>query len=153
MTAPVDAKRASFEDRLLYVIFCDQARTEDTRKGLYIGVYGSTMIIEGDFPAFLASLSIAICIKPAAPREKMRVDVTMPGEEKSLSFEKEHQATHPDDSIVWMMNIAPFVCGRPGFVRVQVTFADGNKVEKSLRVMSRAEYQDATLLWPKSLAS
>ena len=141
------------EERLLYVIFCDQARTEDTRKGLYIGVYGGTLIVEGDFPAFLASLSIAVCVRPVSTEEKIRVSIQLPGEPNPHDFDKVHSASHPDDSIVWIINIAPFVCVKPGKVRVHVAFHDGSKIEKSLRVMSRSEYKETSLLWPSTTGS
>lgn len=43
--------------RHLEVIFCDDVRTEITGKQIYIGVYGSHLLVD-EFPANLPSLSI-----------------------------------------------------------------------------------------------
>ncbi len=70
---------------LLYFLVCDFARVEDkTRKGIFIGAYGTNILAQG-FPAALPSLAFVACFKGLAPKEKLGVTIKIPGVDEHLS--------------------------------------------------------------------
>lgn len=138
-------------ERVSYVVFCDQARVENNGKGLYIGAYSGTILVESSFPAFLSSVAIVACVRPVKQREQLRATLHMPGDSKPQTFETEYVSKNPGDSLSWILAISPCVLRAPGEMTFELEFEDGSKHKQKLQVMPASEFKANT--WPKASKS
>jgi hypothetical protein len=130
--------------RLGYVLFCDQARLEQQGKGLFIGTYGSTMLVDGSFPVFLASLAIVVCVYPARQTESLRAQLFMPGFDEAITFDTGMKAKNRHDSLMWVLTVSPCVFKASGECRIVVRFEDGHEESGSLSVIAKATHEAAS---------
>ncbi len=136
------------QQRLIYSVFADQSRVEQSNKMMYIGAYGAAMIVEGAFPVVLPSLVFSACIRPIRRHESIAVSVDVPGLEqqdksKSKPFVYELKAEKPIDSSTVQINFTPFVIAEPGTITVAMTFEDGHKETAKLEVFDRKAYTES----------
>ncbi|MFT3917317.1 MAG: hypothetical protein QM704_25495 [Anaeromyxobacteraceae bacterium] len=125
----------------MYFLACDQARSETTRKNLFIGAYGSAMVVEGSFPAFLPSLSLIACLRFLKRKENVTVRVTIPGVPEIQEHKVPFEAPKPADAMTYILNLSPCVIPRPGTLRVDYVFEDGHTESGELEVMAAQDYK------------
>jgi len=130
------------EERLVYFLVCDQARSETSNKSLYIGAYGSALIVEGSFPAVLPSLVLVGCLRAVKKKERIKVTIEVPGTD-AVSDVHQVEATGPLDTLTLNVNLSPCVLPLPGTLEVTFSFEDGGTIKRGLTVMTRNDYKAA----------
>lgn len=133
----------SRESRLLYFVVCDLARTEDSGKGLFVGVYGAAIIVNGSFPALLPSLALVACCRAVKPTEKVGIRLAFPGSD-AISTEMQTTAKHPGDTHTIVTQFIPCMLQAPGLISVEYSFEDGTKEGRSIQVMNAEERDKLT---------
>ncbi|MFK5599938.1 DUF6941 family protein [Methylobacterium sp. HMF5984] len=68
-----------------YVIYCDDIRVEDNGKLMLIGVYGTDLIAQGEFPITLTQIQLLIRFRYTLEHcgKSLNINVYLPGDDES----------------------------------------------------------------------
>ena len=137
-------------------IFCDEIRTENNGKQIYIGIYKAEMLLGPSFPARLPSFSVIILYRerPGESSHPVRFAVFVPGAEEpafeahvdraqldSIPLPTDEDADDPVLELTLAANFRDFVLQEAGRIKVRAFRGDEEIRLGTLQVRLHPELQ------------
>ena len=148
-----------------YATYCDEVRTENTGKEIYIGVYGPYMILNGEYPFLLPNFAVIFHYWESPSDniiDDLRFTISLPGDDEptiqKVISRNDIQHQQPPSSKIdeldvdpssyrfthmkIVIHVTPAIFKRSGRVRCRVYLGDLEIRAGTLAIMTATELQN-----------